>query len=128
MSGILDQILGAPAWLVLGIVGLIVFAEDALFLGFVIPGETAAILGGVAANRGHVPLAAVIAVVIAAAVAGPSTASPSGSPTQPSPSGPPPYSDGAGPHCPRGQGSHPSLMITTCLVLAVLAMAGIAVT
>jgi membrane-associated protein len=70
MSGILDQILGAPAWLVLGIVGLIVFAEDALFLGFVIPGETAAILGGVAANRGHVPLAAVIAVVIVAAVAG----------------------------------------------------------
>lgn len=70
MSGILDQILGAPAWLVLSIVGLIVFAEDALFLGFVIPGETAAILGGVAANRGHVPLAAVIAVVIVAAVAG----------------------------------------------------------
>jgi len=70
VSGILDQILGAPAWLVLGIVGLIVFAEDALFLGFVIPGETAAILGGVAANRGHVPLAAVIAVVIVAAVAG----------------------------------------------------------
>jgi len=70
VSGILDQILGAPAWLVLGVVGLIVFAEDALFLGFVIPGETAAILGGVAASRGHVPLATVIAIVIVAAVAG----------------------------------------------------------
>ena len=70
MSGILDQILGAPPWLVLGIVGLIVFVEDALFVGFVIPGETAAILGGVAANRGHVPLAAVIVVVIVAAIAG----------------------------------------------------------
>ena len=58
MSGILDQILGAPPWLVLGIVGFIVFVEDALFVGFIIPGETAAILGGVAANRGHVPLAA----------------------------------------------------------------------
>jgi membrane protein DedA with SNARE-associated domain len=70
MSGIVDQVLGAPALLVLGLVGLIVFAEDALFVGFVIPGETAAVLGGVAANRGHVPLAAVIAVVIVAAVVG----------------------------------------------------------
>lgn len=70
MSGLIDQILGAPAWLVLGLVGLIVFAEDALFVGFVIPGETAAILGGVAAHRGHVPLPAVIAVVIIAAVVG----------------------------------------------------------
>lgn len=70
MSGILDQILGAPPWLVLGIVGFIVFVEDALFVGFIIPGETAAILGGVAANRGHVPLAAVIVVVIVAAVTG----------------------------------------------------------
>jgi membrane protein DedA with SNARE-associated domain len=51
-------------------VGLIVSAEDALFVGFVIPGETAAILGGVAANRGHVALATVIGVVIVAAVAG----------------------------------------------------------
>lgn len=70
MSGIIDSVLGAPAWAVLGIVGLIVFAEDALFVGFVIPGETAAILGGVAAHRGHVPLAAVIAVVIIAAIVG----------------------------------------------------------
>jgi membrane-associated protein len=70
VSGIVDSVLGAPAWAVLGIVGLIVFAEDALFVGFVIPGETAAILGGVAAHRGHVPLAAVIAVVIIAAIVG----------------------------------------------------------
>ena len=70
MSGIIDQILGAPAWLVLLIVGLVVFAEDALFVGFIIPGETVAILGGVAANRGHVPLLAVIIVVIVAAVTG----------------------------------------------------------
>jgi membrane protein DedA with SNARE-associated domain len=70
MSGILDQVLGAPAWAVLGLVGLVVFAEDALFVGFVLPGETAAVLGGVAANRGQVPLAAVIAVVILSAVAG----------------------------------------------------------
>lgn len=70
MSRWLDVILGAPTWTVLGIVGLVVFVEDALFVGFVVPGETAAILGGVAANRGHVPLAAVMAVVVVAAVVG----------------------------------------------------------
>lgn len=70
MSGFIDQILSAPTWLVLGIVGLVVFAEDALFVGFVLPGETVAILGGVAANRGHVPLAAVLVVVVAAAIIG----------------------------------------------------------
>lgn len=54
----------------LALVGLLIFAEDALFVGFVLPGETAAILGGVAANRGHVSLPAVLLVVIGAAIAG----------------------------------------------------------
>ncbi|MEP6527960.1 MAG: DedA family protein [Nocardioidaceae bacterium] len=70
MNGIVDNILSAPAWVVLGLVGLLVFAEDALFVGFVLPGETAAILGGVAASRGHVSLIAVMAVVISAAIVG----------------------------------------------------------
>lgn len=70
MSGFVDQILNAPTAAVLGLVALVVFVEDALFVGFVVPGETAAILGGVAASRGHTPLAAVIVVVIAAAIVG----------------------------------------------------------
>lgn len=70
MTGFVDQILNAPAWAVLGLVGLLVFAEDALFVGFVLPGETAAILGGVAASRGHVALVAVLTVVVAAAIVG----------------------------------------------------------
>jgi membrane-associated protein len=70
MTAFLDQILSAPGWIVYLVVGLVVFAEDALFLGFVIPGETAAILGGVAASRGHVPVEAVGLVVIAAAILG----------------------------------------------------------
>ncbi|OFE15973.1 hypothetical protein BA895_05140 [Humibacillus sp. DSM 29435] len=65
-----NKILSAPAALVLSVVGLLVFAEDALFVGFVLPGETAAIVGGVAANRGHVALPAVLAVVIIAAIVG----------------------------------------------------------
>jgi membrane-associated protein len=70
MTGFINQILNAPTWAVLTLTALLVFVEDALFVGFVIPGETAAILGGVAASLGHAPLAAVIAVVIVAAIVG----------------------------------------------------------
>jgi membrane protein DedA with SNARE-associated domain len=49
----------------------LVFGETAVFLGFVIPGETAAVLGGVLASRGRVSLPLLIVVVVAAAVTGP---------------------------------------------------------
>lgn len=70
MSGLVDHLLGTPGWAVLLIVGLVVFAEDALFVGFVLPGETVAILGGVAAKFGHVSLPGVLAVVIGTAIIG----------------------------------------------------------
>ena len=70
MTGLVDRLLATPGWAVLVVVGLVVFAEDALFVGFVLPGETVAILGGVAAKLGHVSLGAVAAVVIAAAIIG----------------------------------------------------------
>jgi membrane-associated protein len=70
VSAIVDRLLGIPGWAVLLFTGLVVFAEDALFVGFVIPGETVALLAGVAAKLGHVPLGAVLAVVIAAAIVG----------------------------------------------------------
>ena len=52
MSGFVDSVLNVDPLLALIIVGLLVFAEDALFVGFVVPGETAAVLGGVVAGRG----------------------------------------------------------------------------
>jgi len=52
------------------LVGLVVFAEDALFVGFVLPGETAAVLGGVAAQRGNVSLVPMLVTVVAAAIVG----------------------------------------------------------
>jgi membrane protein DedA with SNARE-associated domain len=58
------------AILVYSVVGALVFVEDALFVGFVVPGETAAVLGGVAASIGHVQLPIVIIVVVAAAIIG----------------------------------------------------------
>jgi membrane-associated protein len=70
MSGLVDRLLGLPGWLVLLVTGLVVFAEDALFVGFVIPGETVAILAGVAAKLGHVSLTGVLIVVITAAILG----------------------------------------------------------
>jgi membrane-associated protein len=70
MSALVDRLLSVPGWVVLLVVGLVVFAEDALFFGFVLPGETVAILGGVAANLGHVPLAGVLVVVVVAAIVG----------------------------------------------------------
>ena len=70
MSGLVDHLLGLPGVVVYLVVGLLVFAEDALFVGFVIPGETAAILGGVAASRGNVSIVLICALVVAAAILG----------------------------------------------------------
>jgi len=70
MSGVVDRVLGLPGWLVLLVAGLVVFVEDAVFVGFVVPGETVALLAGAAAKLGHVSLAGVLAVVIVAAIVG----------------------------------------------------------
>ena len=70
MSSFLDSLLNLRGVIVYVIVGLLVFAEDALFVGFVLPGETAAILGGVAASRGHVSVILMCIVVVAAAIVG----------------------------------------------------------
>ena len=48
-------------------------AESALLIGFLVPGEVTAILGGVIASRGRVPLAAVLAASVAGAWCGDST-------------------------------------------------------
>lgn len=70
MDGLLRQILDQPAWLIYVVVGLLVFVEDALFVGFVVPGETVAILGGVAASMGSTNVWVVGLIVVLAAVAG----------------------------------------------------------
>jgi membrane-associated protein len=70
VSGFVDSVLNLDPVLALIIVGLLVFAEDALFIGFVVPGETAAVLGGVVASRGVLPLWSVMVVVVLAAIIG----------------------------------------------------------
>jgi membrane protein DedA with SNARE-associated domain len=70
MASLLDGILGLDPVLILVATGLLVFAEDAIFIGFVVPGETAAVLAGVGAGLGHVALWLSIVVVVVAAVVG----------------------------------------------------------
>jgi membrane protein DedA with SNARE-associated domain len=70
LSGLVEQILNVNGVIVCALVAALVFAEDAFFLGFMIPGETAAVLGGVDASRGHVSLSLMIMLVIAAAIIG----------------------------------------------------------
>jgi membrane-associated protein len=70
MSSLIEHVLAVPGVLVYVLVGVLVFVEDALFVGFVIPGETAAVLGGVDASRGHARLWLMIVVVIGAAIIG----------------------------------------------------------
>jgi membrane protein DedA with SNARE-associated domain len=70
MTAFLDRLLNFPAEIVYLVVGLLVFAEDAVFVGFLLPGETAAILGGVAASLSHVSLTVMSATVVAAAIVG----------------------------------------------------------
>jgi membrane-associated protein len=73
MSGLLEQLTSLPtAWVYLT-VALIVFGEDAIVVGFLLPGQTAAILGGVSAGRGNANLAVIVIVVVVAAVVGDST-------------------------------------------------------
>lgn len=70
MSHLLDGILGLHPALILTVAALLVFAEDAIFIGFVVPGETAAVLAGVGAGLGHVPLPVAIVVIVLAAIIG----------------------------------------------------------
>ena len=67
ITSALSHLHGWPAYL---IVAALVFAEDALFVGFVVPGETAAVVGGFLAYAGHVGLGLMILTVVLAAIVG----------------------------------------------------------
>lgn len=70
MTGFIDGLLNVSPLVAYIAVFCLVFAEDALFVGFVIPGETAAVLGGVVASRGEVQLGTMMALVVGAAIIG----------------------------------------------------------
>jgi membrane protein DedA with SNARE-associated domain len=70
VSHILDALIGVPAPLLLTVIAVLVFGEAAFFLGFVIPGETAVLLGGFAASTGKLSLVTLTVVVVLAAIIG----------------------------------------------------------
>jgi membrane protein DedA with SNARE-associated domain len=67
---LLQPLLSLHGWPSYLLIGLLVFAEAAVMLGFVFPGETAAILGGVLASKGGVDLTLITAVVVVSAIVG----------------------------------------------------------
>ncbi len=71
MGSIVSGLIHLDSWAAYLVIAALVFGETAVFLGFVLPGEAAVVLGGVLASRGHLSLGALIAIVVAAAVAGP---------------------------------------------------------
>ncbi len=70
MSGLLDGLLGLPPAVAYPLIFLLVFGEAAIFIGFVLPGETAVVLGGVLASRGDLSLTALMVLVVVGAVIG----------------------------------------------------------
>ena len=71
MAGFIEGVLtSVPTWVVyLAIFGL-PFLEASVFLGFVFPGETALVLGGVLASQGRLSLGVVIGLAILGAITG----------------------------------------------------------
>jgi len=70
MDAVVGAVIGLPPWLVLGLVFLLPALEASVFVGLVVPGEVAVIIGGVVAHGGGLPLWAVIVAAVAGAVTG----------------------------------------------------------
>ena len=70
ISSVIDEVLKLHGLAAYGLVGGLAFGEAALFVGFVLPGETAVLLGGVLANQHRVSLPIMIAVAVVAAIVG----------------------------------------------------------
>lgn len=70
INSIVNWLTGLPPGLVYVVVGLLVFGEAAVFLGFVLPGETAVLVGGFIASHGKINIVALCALVVVAAIVG----------------------------------------------------------
>ena len=70
VSYLLHEIHQLPGALVYGLVTLLVFGEAALFIGFILPGETAVLVAGVVASQDHVNVGVICVLVVAAAITG----------------------------------------------------------
>lgn len=70
ISYVLHEVHSLPGPLVYALVALLVFGEAALFVGFVLPGETTVIVAGVVASQGNINIGVLCALVVVSAVLG----------------------------------------------------------
>ncbi len=70
ISFVLHEIHALPGPLVYVLVVLLVFGEAALFVGFVLPGETTVLVAGVVASQGHITIGVLCVLVVVSAVVG----------------------------------------------------------
>ncbi len=70
ISHLLEPILHLHGLAAYTLVGVLVFAEASILVGFVFPGEIAVILGGVLANDGKINIVELIIVVCLCAIVG----------------------------------------------------------
>ena len=70
MTQLLDHLRQVPPALAYVVITALVFGESAVFLGFVLPGETAVLLGGALASSHRLSLPTLLVVVVVAAVVG----------------------------------------------------------
>jgi membrane protein YqaA with SNARE-associated domain len=70
MGQLTEALLSSSGWAALAVLFMLPALEAPAFLGLVLPGELALLLGGVLASQGRIPLGAALAVGVAGAVAG----------------------------------------------------------
>jgi membrane protein DedA with SNARE-associated domain len=70
LHSVLDAIRSVPPALAYTIIALLVFGEAAIFVGFVLPGETAVLLGGFLADQGHLSLTTLLIIVVVSSIVG----------------------------------------------------------
>jgi undecaprenyl-diphosphatase len=71
MAGWVEDVLAhVPSWAVYLTVFLLPFLEASVFLGFVFPGETALVFGGVLAHEGRASLTGVLVLAVVGAIVG----------------------------------------------------------
>ena len=66
----IDAITSMPPLAAYALIALLVFGEAAIFIGFVLPGETAVVLGGFLASRHDLEIVTLCALVFVSAVLG----------------------------------------------------------
>lgn len=71
MAAFVEDVLNSvPSWVIYLSVFLLPFLEASVFLGFVFPGETALVFGGVLAKKGQVSLTLVLILAVVGAITG----------------------------------------------------------